>query len=196
MEFRMLSTDYPLILLTIFMQWFHSVITNIAYWQHAQLSAANRVPLKDFAFEMLPLLDGKMWIISEYIFCIILGVAISCIVSNLFVKWNAPHGRPIYCVQILRRLGMTLICCLILRMISFLVFTDLFLKLCRASRFCDMKNRYLRKYFNYYYIFFENSNTCSRPKATKSFFFPSGVPQSKNFEYICHDLRLNFLKLI
>lgn len=131
MEMKMLRTDLVFILFVTFYQFFHSSVTNLAYWQHAQLTAANRVPLRDLAFDLLPPLDGDLWIVSEYILYGILTVAISCIVSNLVVKWNAPHGRPIYCVQILRRLGMTWIVCQTLRMISFLVTT-----LPGASRQC------------------------------------------------------------
>ena len=131
MEMKMLRTDLAFILFVTFYQFFHSSVTNLAYWQHAQLNAANRVPLRDLAFDILPPLDGDLWIVSEYILYGILTVAISCIVSNLVVKWNAPHGRPIYCVQILRRLGMTWIVCQSLRMISFLVTT-----LPGASRQC------------------------------------------------------------
>eukprot|EP01082_Thalassiosira_pseudonana_P004546 g4213.t1 g4213 contig15:576336-577846(+) len=107
------------------------LLTNVAYYQHAQLNAANRVPLKDLAFDMLPPLDGDLWIISEYILFAILAISISCILSTLVVRWNAPHGRPIYAVQIVRRLGMTWIVCQTLRMISFLVTT-----LPGASRQC------------------------------------------------------------
>jgi hypothetical protein len=131
MEMKMLRTDFVFIFFVTFYQFFHSSVTNLAYWQHAQLNAANRVPLKDLAFDLLPPLDGDLWIVSEYILYGILIVAISCIISNLVVKWNAPHGRPIYCVQILRRLGMTWIVCQSLRMISFLVTT-----LPGASRQC------------------------------------------------------------
>lgn len=131
MEAKMLKTDLLFVLFATFWQFFHSTVTNVAYWQHAQLNAANRVPLKDIAFEILPQLDGELWIVSEYILYIILGVAMTCIVSNLIVKWNAPHGRPIYCMQIVRRMGMTWVICQTLRMISFLVTT-----LPGASRQC------------------------------------------------------------
>ena len=130
-EAKMLRTDLIFILFVTFYQFFHSAVTNVAYLQHAQLNAANRVPLRDMAFDILPALDGELWIISEYILYAILGTAISCIISTLVVKWNAPHGRPIYAVQIIRRLGMTWIVCQTLRMISFLVTT-----LPGASRQC------------------------------------------------------------
>ncbi|KAL7534694.1 hypothetical protein ACHAXR_009514 [Thalassiosira sp. AJA248-18] len=131
MEAKMLQTDLLFLLFATFWQFFHSAVTNVAYWQHAQLNAANRVPLRDVAFDMLPQLDGELWIVSEYILWAILGVSITCIVSNLIVRWNAPHGRPIYCMQIVRRMGMTWVVCQTLRMISFLVTT-----LPGASRQC------------------------------------------------------------
>jgi len=131
LELRMLQVDILFVLFTIFYQFFHSSITNIAYYQHAQLNAANRIPLRDIAFDYLPQLDGELWMISEYICYTLLGIAITCIVSNLVVKWSAPHGRPIYCMQIVRRLGLTLIVCQTLRMVSFLVTT-----LPGASRQC------------------------------------------------------------
>jgi hypothetical protein len=131
MEARMLQVDLLFLLFATFWSFFHSTVTNIAYWQSAQLNAANRVPLRDIAFDVLPQLDGDLWVVSEYILWAILGVSISCIASNLVVKWNAPHGRPIYCMQIIRRMGMTWIVCMTLRMISFLVTT-----LPGASRQC------------------------------------------------------------
>ena len=131
MEAKMLRTEWPILSLTIFFSFFHSAVTNVAYWQHARLSAANRVPLQDIAFDILPVIDGDWWIASEYIVWSLVAVCFSCIASNLIVKWNAPHGKPIYCVQMMRRMGMTLIVCQILRMISFLVTT-----LPGASRQC------------------------------------------------------------
>lgn len=131
MEAKMLRTDLLFILFATFYQFFHSAVTNVAYLQHAHLSAANRVPLRDVAFDVLPALDGEYWIVSEYIAYAIVGTAISCIVGTLVVKWNAPHGRPIYAIQINRRMGMVWIVCMTLRMISFLVTT-----LPGASRQC------------------------------------------------------------
>ena len=131
LEARMLYTDLFFILFATFYQFFHSAVTNIAYYQHAQLTAANRVPLRDIAFDLLPQLDGDLWIVSEYILLVIIVLAMSCVVSNLVVKWHAPHGRPIYSMQMARRIGVTLICCQTLRMISFLVTT-----LPGASRQC------------------------------------------------------------
>ena len=131
MELCMLRTDLLFICFTTFYQFFHSAVTNVAYYQHAQLNAANRIQLKDVAFDLLPPLDGELWIISEYIMIGILGISISCIASNLILSWNAPHGRPIYSMQIIRRMGMTWIVCQTLRMISFLVTT-----LPGASRQC------------------------------------------------------------
>ena len=131
MELRMLQIDLPFVLFTTFFQFFHSAITNVAYYQHAQLNAANRVPLQDIAFDYLPPLDGELWVVSEYIFLALLGVLVSCVASNLIVKWNAPHGKPIYCMQIIRRLLMTWCVCQTLRMISFLITT-----LPGASRQC------------------------------------------------------------
>jgi hypothetical protein len=73
MEAKMLKTDFLFLLFAASWQLFHSAVTNVAYWQHAQLNAANRVPLQDIAFDMLPALDGEMWIISEYILWVIVG---------------------------------------------------------------------------------------------------------------------------
>ncbi|KAL7550372.1 hypothetical protein ACHAWF_015720 [Thalassiosira exigua] len=123
MELKMFQTHLLFISFGIFWQLFHSTVTNLAYWQQAQLNAANRVSLRDVAFDLLPPLDGELWIVSEYICYSMLGIFVACTVSNLIVKWNAPHGRPIYSTQILRRILMTLVVCQTLRMISFLVTT-------------------------------------------------------------------------
>mmetsp|Transcript_6260 Transcript_6260/g.13533 ORF Transcript_6260/g.13533 Transcript_6260/m.13533 type:complete len:634 (+) Transcript_6260:238-2139(+) len=131
MELRMAYVDIVFLAFATFYQFFHSAVTNVAYYQHAQLSAANRVPLKDIAFEWLPSLDGELWIISEYFLFGIISISLFCVISNVILSWNAPHGRPIYSMQIVRRMGMTWIVCQTLRMISFLITT-----LPGASRQC------------------------------------------------------------
>ncbi|KAL7462775.1 hypothetical protein ACHAXS_003150 [Conticribra weissflogii] len=131
MELRMAYVDIVFLAFATFYQFFHSAVTNVAYYQHAQLNAANRVPLKDIAFEWLPSLDGELWIISEYFLFGIIAISLFCVISNVILSWNAPHGRPIYSMQIVRRMGMTWVVCQTLRMISFLITT-----LPGASRQC------------------------------------------------------------
>jgi PAP2 superfamily C-terminal len=60
-----------------------------------------------------------------------LTISILAMVSILVVRWNPPHGRPLYSVPILKRLLITLTACQILRCISFLCTT-----LPGASRQC------------------------------------------------------------
>ena len=130
-ELNMLRRDAAVIFFGVLFQWFHSVFTNIAYYYHTQLSAAQRVPLKDIAYEVLPLLKGSWWMISEYLVFSMVAVIVVSIASILVIRWNPPHGRPLYCIPIIRRLLMTLTCCQALRCISFLVTT-----LPGASRQC------------------------------------------------------------
>ena len=131
MELNMLRRDAAIIFFGVVMQWFHSILTNLAYYYHTQLSAAQRIPLKDIAYETLPMLEGAWWMVSEYLFLAMVATIVLSIASILVIRWNPPHGRPLYCVPILRRLFMTLSCCQVLRCISFLVTT-----LPGASRQC------------------------------------------------------------
>ena len=112
-------------------QWVHSVFTNIAYYYHTQLSAAQRIPLKDVAYDILPALTGSLWMVSEYLVYTMLGISVLGMLSCLLVKWKAPHGRPLYTVPIVRRWLVTLSCLQTLRCISFLITT-----LPGASRQC------------------------------------------------------------
>jgi len=130
-ELNMLRRDAAVIFFGLLFQWFHSIFTNAAYYYHTQLSAAQRVPLKDIAYEILPLLNGSWWMASEYLVYSMIAIIAVSIASILVIRWNPPHGRPLYCVPILRRMLMTLTCCQALRCISFLVTT-----LPGASRQC------------------------------------------------------------
>jgi len=131
MELNMLRKDWVIIFAGFVMQWVHSILTNLAYYYHTQLSAAQRIPLKDIAYETLPVLEGGWWMVSEYLFVAMLFTIIISIASILVMNWNPPHGRPLYCIPIIKRLFMTLSCCQVLRCVSFLVTT-----LPGASRQC------------------------------------------------------------
>lgn len=122
-ELTMLRTDWALILFGLLFQWVHSVLTNVAYYYHAKLTAAQRVPLQDVSFEILPILKGDWWMVSEYIFYTMIAIFVGSIASILVTRWNAPHRRPLYCIPILRRGLMTLVAAQTLRCISFLVTT-------------------------------------------------------------------------
>ncbi|CAB9512096.1 Phosphatidylinositol:ceramide inositolphosphotransferase [Seminavis robusta] len=130
-ELQMLWRDAGPIGFGILMQWIHSVCTNIAYYYHTELSAAQRIPLKDVAYEVLPVLRGAWWMVSEYLVYSMVTITIAFIVSCLFVRWKAPHRRPLYSVPITKRLFVTLTVLQVLRCISFLVTT-----LPGASRQC------------------------------------------------------------
>lgn len=130
-ELNMLWRDLLVFVTGFLFQWFHSIFTNIAYYYHTHLSAAQRVPLKDVAYDVLPLLSGKWWMVSEYLVLSMILVYSLSVFSILLIRWNAPHGRPLYCIPILRRTLMTLTVCQVLRCISFLVTT-----LPGASRQC------------------------------------------------------------
>jgi len=105
------------------MQKVHAIMTNIAYYNQTKLSAAQRVPLRDIAFEALPTLTGSWWLLSEYIFWFMFCLSIGLILSIFLVRWSAPHGRSLYVCVIFRRILMTVVCLQVLRCISFLVTT-------------------------------------------------------------------------
>jgi len=131
LEFAMLVTHARFLIFAILFQFVHNISTNIAYYYHSKLSAAQRVPLADVGFAVLPKLTGEWWMVSEYIFLVMLFLPVSLAVSIFFIRWRPPIGKPLYAVQILRRVCMTLVACQTLRIISFLVTT-----LPGASRQC------------------------------------------------------------
>ena len=131
LELSMLKTHSKFIMFAIFFQFVHNCFTNIAYYYQTKLSAAQRVPLTDIGFALLPKLTGEWWMVSEYIFTVIVAFPAALTFSILFIRWKLPHGKPLYAVNILRRILMTLVCCQSLRIISFLVTT-----LPGASRQC------------------------------------------------------------
>ena len=130
-ELNMLRRDLLVMFLGFLFQWFHSIFTNIAYYYHTHLSAAQRVPLKDIAYDILPVLSGSWWMVSEYLVFAMVAIISLSIASILIIRWNAPHGRPLYCIPILRRMLITLTVCQVLRCVSFLITT-----LPGASRQC------------------------------------------------------------
>jgi len=131
LELQMLRTDFAVIIFGLFFQFFHSVMTNLAYYYHAKLTAAQRMPLADMLFDALPVFSGPLWMVSEYIMFTFIFIIVTSIVSILAVRWNTPHGRPLYCIPIVRRMLMTLVACQTLRIISFMITT-----LPGASRQC------------------------------------------------------------
>jgi hypothetical protein len=131
MELAMLRRDALLLVCGLLFQWVHSVATNIAYYLHAKLTAAQRVPLNDVFFDALPNLNGAWWVASEYLVYGMIVAVTLLIASILVVKWHAPHRRPLYCIPILRRMLITLCAAQSLRIISFLITT-----LPGASRQC------------------------------------------------------------
>lgn len=130
-ELNMLWRDLGVLFGAVIVQFFHSILTNLAYYYHTQLSAAQRVPLKDIAYDVLPVLSGDLWFISEYLVFTMVAIIMISVGSILVVRWNAPHGRPLYCVPIMRRMAIVLSCCAVLRCASFLSTT-----LPGASRQC------------------------------------------------------------
>jgi len=130
-ELNMLWRDLGVLCAGVICQFFHSILTNLAYYYHTQLSAAQRIPLKDIAYDVLPVLSGDWWFVSEYLVFTMVAIIMISVGSILVVRWNAPHGRPLYCIPILRRMAINLTCCVMLRCASFLCTT-----LPGASRQC------------------------------------------------------------
>ena len=134
MELHMLRRDVKVLVFGLSWQWIHSVFTNLAYYYQAKLSAIQRQPLQDVAFDLLPTLNGKLWMASEYLVYSMVLVVVVSVFLILFVQFRAPHGRPLYCIPILRRMLLTLVVCQSLRIVSFMCTT-----LPGASRQCLYK---------------------------------------------------------
>lgn len=123
MELAMLRSDVHVLVFGLIFQWFHNASTNFAYYYHTRLSAAQRIPLQDVAFDILPPLTGKWWMASEYLVNSMIAIIVFLIASIMVIRWNPPHRRPLYCIPILRRMLITLVAAQSLRIISFLITT-------------------------------------------------------------------------
>jgi len=123
MEASMLWYNRWFCVFCLFSQWFHSAMTNVVYYYHDKLSAAQRVPLKDIAFEYMPLLTGGWWSLSEYLIIAMVIISMVFTFGLFFIRWTSlgPQGRPLYCVICMRRLLLTWAVCQFLRIISFMV---------------------------------------------------------------------------
>jgi hypothetical protein len=132
MELAMLRKDALFILFGLAFQWVHNASTNFAYYYHTQLSAAQRIPLQDVAFQLLPRLTGEWWMASEYLLNTMIIIIVFLIAAVMVMRWNPPHGRPLYCIPIIRRMLITLVAAQALRIISFLITT-----LPGSSRQCE-----------------------------------------------------------
>jgi hypothetical protein len=123
MELAMLRRDALVLVFGLTFQWVHSASTNFAYYYHTRLSAAQRIPLQDVAFDILPPLTGEWWMASEYLVNAMIAIIVFLIASIMIMRWNPPHRRPLYCIPILRRMLITLVAAQSLRIISFLITT-------------------------------------------------------------------------
>uniref|UniRef100_A0A7S2KAV4 Sphingomyelin synthase-like domain-containing protein n=1 Tax=Leptocylindrus danicus TaxID=163516 RepID=A0A7S2KAV4_9STRA len=130
-ELAIFRKEIFFITFTFLWNFVHSVFTNIVYVIEAELTAAQRVPLNDLGFNMLPELNGSWWIASEYIFVGIISIPIFFAVSNFFIKWRPPHQKPLYIVLVFKRILFNVFCCQCLRIVSFMLTT-----LPGASRQC------------------------------------------------------------
>jgi len=121
MEASILWYNRSFVVLCLFSQWFHSIMTNVVYYYHDKLSAAQRVPLKDVAFEYMPLLVGGWWSLSEYLLIAMCITSAVFTFGLFFIRWTSlSHGRPLYCMICCRRLLLTWAVCQLLRIISFM----------------------------------------------------------------------------
>lgn len=108
----LLRMNYKVLLVCAFMQYVHSVCTNIAYYLHVP-----REPLKDLGFLFFPALSKRMQILSEIMFFLFVGTALSFAFSPFF----GPTARPLYSTVMLVRFFAVCALAQVLRCISFLV---------------------------------------------------------------------------
>lgn len=130
-ELAIFRKEFFFITFTFLWNFVHSIFTNIVYAFEAKLTAAQRVPLNDLGFNILPELSGSWWIASEYIFVGIILFPIFFALSNFFIKWRPPHQKPLYVALVFKRMLFNVFCCQCLRIVSFMVTT-----LPGASRQC------------------------------------------------------------
>ncbi|CAK4086322.1 unnamed protein product [Aphanomyces euteiches] len=120
-ELKICLVEWKALLFGIAWQYIHSIFHNLAYWMQTKLSPAQRVPLYDQGFELLPEFTEAQSHISEYlVFGGIFGPVILLFVSVLFIK-PSPNSRPRYLALIAKRVLLQTAICLMLRCISFLV---------------------------------------------------------------------------
>lgn len=112
-EKALIKMNWKLITACLFMQYVHSVATNVAYYLHQQ-----REPLYDLGFEFIPALSKKMQILSEMLFFLFISITIGFALSPFLV----PSGKkPLYTTIMIVRFLTVCALAQILRCISFLV---------------------------------------------------------------------------
>ncbi|ETW00034.1 hypothetical protein H310_07470 [Aphanomyces invadans] len=121
-EVKVLLLEWKALLFGLAWQYIHNIFHNTAYWMQSKLSLAQRMPLYDLGFELLPELTESEAHVSEYlVFGGIFGPSILLFVSVLVIKPSSPSAPPRFFSLIAKRVLLQTALCLMLRCISFMV---------------------------------------------------------------------------
>ncbi|GMH60373.1 hypothetical protein TrVE_jg5491 [Triparma verrucosa] len=103
----------------IALQLVHSATTNLVYFlEDRTLSSPQRLPLFDVAFHYLPVLEGPLWMFSDFIVYSMVAIMGLMLISNVFIKWTFAKSPSSYA---LLRFFKTLVVLQFFRSVSFLV---------------------------------------------------------------------------
>jgi hypothetical protein len=120
-EGAVLSREYLWIIMGVCMQVVHSCFTNVVYYlENKYMTAAQRLPLYDLAFDFLPTIQGVWWHFTDFlIYFMLLGVG-SLVILSTFMAYRSQRKRPVIAVFVLKRYFKTLIVLQWLRIFSFI----------------------------------------------------------------------------
>ena len=117
-----LAVEWRLFLLGGCWQLVHSTATNVVYYLEAtRMTGAQRLPLHDLSFEVLPLLSGFMWGLSDLLLLGIISFVVAMVPLSLVAAFRKPDRRPLYIAFAARRFFLSLVLLQTLRMVSFTV---------------------------------------------------------------------------
>lgn len=122
MNLTILAVEWKLLLLGVGWQLVHSTATNVVYYLEAtRMTGAQRLPLHDLGFEVLPLLSGYMWGLSDLLLISIIVFVVAMVPLSLVVAFRTPDRKPLFIAFAARRFFLSLIILQTLRMVSFTV---------------------------------------------------------------------------
>jgi len=117
-----LAVEWRLLLLGVCWQLVHSTATNVVYYLEAtRMTGAQRLPLHDLSFEVLPLLSGYMWGLSDLLLLGIIAFVVGMVPLSLVAAFRKPDRKPLYIAFAARRFFLSLVLLQTLRIISFTV---------------------------------------------------------------------------
>lgn len=103
------------------MQIVHSCFTNVVYYlENKYMTAAQRMPLYDVAFDFLPTITGAWWHFTDFLIYFMLLACGNFVIMSTFMAYQNQRKRPVIAIFVLKRYFQTLSVLQWLRIFSFM----------------------------------------------------------------------------